>query len=112
MEQNHAISKDGELNVQKIDNVVDRIGEDRKDEILSDFEGFKSYLAKRIKLGEGIGLGEEQLALAAEKVADYLAAKEAPRNSEERLLHQLWKVGEKDERHALAHMLVRLAQEK
>lgn len=109
-EENHIISKNGNLDEQKIGEAVERMGSDRKDQVLSDFDGFKSFLSKRIEMGKSIGLGEEQLAKAAEKVSDYLAKNEEPRNSEEQLLQQLWKVGEQEERHALAHMLVRLAQ--
>ncbi|PWW40008.1 uncharacterized protein DUF3243 [Paenibacillus pabuli] len=50
------------------------------------------------------------MAKIAEKVADYLAAREEPRNREEKLLQELWNVGKEEERHMLAHMLVRLAQ--
>lgn len=56
-------------------------------------------------------MSNEQLALAAEKIADYLAAYEEPRNSEEKLLLELWKAGNKEERHRLAHMLVKMVQQ-
>jgi hypothetical protein len=61
-------------------------------------------------MAENIGLNEEYMAKIAEKVAGYLANHEEPRNREEKLLQELWKVGTKDEQHYLAHMLVRLAQ--
>ncbi|WP_026293868.1 DUF3243 domain-containing protein [Saccharibacillus kuerlensis] len=109
-EQQHAVTKDGEVKTDKVEQTIDRIGDDKKDQILQDFEAFKQYLHKRIKIGESIGLGEEQLAKVAERVADYLAANEDPRNSEEKLLQELWKVGDKEQRHQLAHMLVRLSQ--
>jgi len=32
------------------------------------------------------------------------------RNKEEQLLQELWKVGNKEQQHALAHMLVKLAE--
>lgn len=82
-----------------------------RDELLDDFERFRSYLAGKIRAGQRLGLGEEQMAMIAERVAGYLAAAERPRNAEERLLQELWKVGDKEQRHQLAHMLVRLAQD-
>jgi hypothetical protein len=108
--EKHVVEKDGDLDVNKVGDAIDRIDDSRKQRILEDFNGFKSYLSKRIQMAQSIGLSEEQLAMAAEKVADYLAEHEEPRNSEENLLQQLWKVGDKDQRHKLAHMLVRLAQ--
>jgi hypothetical protein len=61
-------------------------------------------------LGENLGMNEEQLANSAQKVADYLADKVPPKNSEEHLLKELWKVGTEEEQHNLAHMLVRLVK--
>ncbi|MEI2329845.1 DUF3243 family protein, partial [Priestia megaterium] len=34
-----------------------------------------------------------------------------PQNEEQYLLHQLWKVGNEEEKHHLAHMLVKLVKE-
>ncbi|WNQ10494.1 DUF3243 domain-containing protein [Paenibacillus aurantius] len=110
-ERDHVIEKDGDLQTDKINQAIEKIGDGQKEQILADFGAFQEYLAKRIQMAQGIGLNEEQLAVTAEKIADYLAANEEPRNREEKLLQELWKVGEKDERHKLAHMLVRLAQQ-
>ncbi|NMO94508.1 DUF3243 domain-containing protein [Paenibacillus lemnae] len=109
-EHNHVVKKDGELDMNKVDNAINKIDQGEKDRILSDFDSFKTYLHKRIKLAESIGLGEEQLAKGAEKIASYLAENEEPRNSEEKLLQELWKVGTQEEQHKLAHLLVKLAQ--
>ncbi|CAI6086013.1 DUF3243 domain-containing protein [Cohnella sp. JJ-181] len=107
----HIIDKAENIDASKVGDTISRIDAPKKDEILSNFQSFKSYLNRRIALGESLGLSEEQLAQVAEKVADYLAEHEDPRNAEENLLKELWKVGEQDERHKLAHMLVRLAQQ-
>ncbi|WP_141499768.1 DUF3243 domain-containing protein [Paenibacillus luteus] len=109
-EINHVVDKDGELKLGKIDQALDKMDEGKKDEILQNFQEFKGYLAKRIELAENIGLNEEQLALIAQKVAGYLAENEEPRNSEEKLLQELWKVGNEQEQHKLSHLLVKLAQ--
>jgi hypothetical protein len=109
-EYNHVVEKDGEVFVDKVNNAISNMDQGKKDQVLKDFEDFKSYLSKRIELGANIGLGEEQMAMIAEKVAGYLANHEQPRNSEEKLLQELWKVGTQEEQHKLAHMLVRLAQ--
>jgi hypothetical protein len=108
-EFNHVVQKDGDVNAGQVENAIRNMGEDRKDKILRDFDEFKSYLHKRIEMADNIGLNEEQMAKIAEKVGNYLAANEEPRNAEENLLQELWKVGNKEERHMLAHMLVRMA---
>lgn len=109
-EYNHVVDKDGELEPGRMDEALGKMNADKKDEVLRNFEAFKTYLAKRIELGENLGLNEEQLAVIAQKVADYLAMHEEPRNTEEKLLQELWKVGSKEEQHMLSHMLVKLAQ--
>ncbi|NRG27112.1 DUF3243 domain-containing protein [Bacillus circulans] len=78
-------------------------------EKLENFDEFKSYLSSKIEVGKNLGMDEEQLAKSAEKVAGYLASNAEPQNREEALLQELWKVGNEEERHKLAHMLVKLA---
>jgi hypothetical protein len=109
-EYNHVVDKDGEVDPSNVGDAISRIDSGEKDRILSDFEEFKSYLNKRIKMAESIGLGEEQMAVIAQKAAEYLAYHEDPRNSEEKLLQELWNAGTEEERHMLAHMLVRFVQ--
>lgn len=97
-----------DTHVNNVDQKVAQMDSEKKDQILQDFENFKGYLSDKVSKGEKLGLNEEQLAKAAEKVAGYLAEHEEPRNSEEKLLQELWKVGDKEQQHALAHLLVRL----
>lgn len=111
-EHNHVVKKNGDLDMSKMDDAISQIDDGEKDRILKNFDSFKSYLHQRIQLAQSIGLNDEQLAQAAEKVAGYLAANEEPRNSEEKLLQELWKVGTQEEQHKLAHLLVKLAQGK
>ncbi|UYP10013.1 DUF3243 domain-containing protein [Priestia megaterium] len=94
----------------KVEGAINSMSEEKKEDILSSFEGFKSYLGDKVSKGEKLGMNEEQLAKTAQKVADYLAKHEEPRNREENLLYELWKVGDKEQQHHLAHMLVRLVQ--
>ncbi|TVX99679.1 DUF3243 domain-containing protein [Cohnella terricola] len=111
-EHNHVVDKDGDIDPDKVGDAIARIEPAERERILRNFDEFKGYLHRRIRMAENIGLSEEQMAIIAQKVADYLAGHEEPRNSEELLLQELWKIGTEDERHMLAHMLVRLAQEK
>lgn len=109
-EHNHVVNKDGEMSLGKVEDALNRIDDERKAEILSSFDHFKKYLAERIELAESIGMSEELMAKAAEKIAGYLAAKEEPRGPEEKLLQELWLAGNQEQRHALAHMLVRVVK--
>lgn len=98
-------------NIQgKVQEELNKVNPEEKDEILQNFSTFKSYLGDKVAMGEKLGLGEEQLAKTAEKVAGYLANNEQPRNREENLLQELWRSGDKDQQHALSHMLVNMVK--
>lgn len=96
--------------LDRVERAVNGLGQDKKDEILSDFETFKEFLGNKVAMGKKMGLTEEQLALATQKVADFLAKYEHPRNQEEKLLQELWRAGSEDERHMLSHMLIKLVR--
>ncbi|MFS0576910.1 DUF3243 domain-containing protein [Sporosarcina sp. 179-K 3D1 HS] len=90
---------------------LNQLDAEKKDDILENFNRFKQYLSEKVSKGESLGLSEEQLAKTAEIAANYLAENEEPRNREQHLLKELWKVGNKEEQHMLAHMLVKLARD-
>ncbi|MCR2822144.1 DUF3243 domain-containing protein [Lederbergia panacisoli] len=95
---------------EKVEQQLQQIDEEKKENILTRFDSFKSYLAEQVEKGEKLGLSEEALAKAAEKVGNYLAAHEEPRNREEHLLKEMWKVAEKDQQHQLAHILINMVK--
>ncbi|WP_041076347.1 DUF3243 domain-containing protein [Bacillus sp. OxB-1] len=90
---------------------LDQLDTEKKDDILENFNRFKLFLSDKVSKGESLGLSEEQLAKTAEIAANYLSQNEEPRNREQYLLQELWRVGNKEEQHMLAHMLVKLARE-
>ena len=53
-EHNHVVNKQGELDVSKVSDAMDRIDDGEKERILADFDAFQSYLNKRIQLAESI----------------------------------------------------------
>ncbi|PYZ95525.1 hypothetical protein CR205_18515 [Alteribacter lacisalsi] len=95
---------------QQAQEKVEKMDQNKKEQILKDFNEFENYLADKINKGEKIGLGEEQLAKGAERVAEYLKNHEEPKNSEEKLLQEMWKVADDEEKHKMAHVLVKLAK--
>jgi hypothetical protein len=97
---------DKQLDEQKIENQVNKNGD-----ALSSFGDFREFLSGKVRLGENLGMDEEQLVNSAQKVSDYLAHKDPPKNSEERLLQELWRVGTEEEQHMLSQMLVRLVKQ-
>jgi len=89
---------------------LQNLDSEKKEEILQSFDSFKNYLGDKVNKGEKLGLNDEQLAKTAQTVAGYLAEHEEPRNREEYLLKQLWKSGNEDQQHVLAHLLVNMVK--
>ncbi len=46
----------------------------------------------------------------AYQVGEYLAQQVEPKNEQERVLAELWKVADEQEQHAIANMMVKLVQ--
>jgi alcohol dehydrogenase class IV len=107
---NTGSSQEQDKAVNKVEDTLQNIDSAKKEQILGSFSEFKQYLGDKIELAQNIGLGEEQIAKGAKKVANYLATNEEPRNTEEKLLQELWKAGKQEEQHKLANMLVKMAQ--
>jgi Protein of unknown function (DUF3243) len=90
---------------------AENLSQEDKNEILNNFKNFQDYLGNKVKQGERLGLSEEAMTKAAQRVADYLADKEEPRNREEYLLKQLWLVADEENKKPLANTLVKLADQ-
>lgn len=96
--------------MNNINKKLEELSPEKKDQILESFSTFKSYLNDQLAKGERLGLSDDMLAKGAKFVADYLAKNEEPRNSEEKVLQELWKVADENEKKALASVLVKMVQ--
>lgn len=96
---------------KKVDNQLNQMDDEKQDEILQHFGQFRDYLGDQVQKGEKLGLGEDGLAKGAKRVGDYLANNKEPKNREEKLLQELWKVADEDERKTLGRLLVRFTDE-
>ncbi len=94
----------------KVESELQSMDSEKKEDILNNFNRFKSYLADQVAKGEKLGLNENQLTKATELVASYLAKHEEPKNREQNVLQELWKVGDKDEQKALSSLLLKLVK--
>lgn len=90
---------------EELNKITDKISEltpEQKEEILNNFSDFKSYLQDQLAKGQKLGLSDDLLAKGAKFVADHLAKNEEPKNREQKVLQELWKVAEEDEKKTLA----------
>lgn len=95
----------------KIKQEINQMDAEEKDTIMENFSRFKTFLADKVEIGENLGMSDEQLAKTTEFIASYLAKHEEPRNREQYLLQELWDVGSKEERHALANVILKMVRE-
>lgn len=96
---------------KKVEAEISGMNEEKKEQILQNFNHFKGFLADKVEKGKNLGMSDEQLAKTTEFIANYLSRHEEPRNREQYLLQELWDSGTKEEQHSLAHMLLKMVRE-
>lgn len=79
--------------------------------VLSNFATWKHFLADRVSHAKKAGMTEETIATLAYEIGSFLDEKVDPKNEEERVLKQLWDVGDEAERKTIAGLMVKLVQE-
>ena len=77
---------------------------------LSHWDKWKDALGKAVNLGEKAGLSQNTIDSIGTKVGAFLAANVDPENREQRLLQELWRAGDDQDRKALTKMLVNMVQ--
>ncbi len=81
-----------------------------KSETFSHWENWKGTLAKAVSLAEMVGMSDKTVEKIGVQIGSILAAAIDPENREQRLLQELWKVGDDKERAVLTRMLIKMIQ--
>jgi hypothetical protein len=76
----------------------------------TDWTNWKNTLSKAVNLGESVGMSENTIENIAVKIGNVLAARVDPENREQRLLQELWKVGDDSERKVLSRLIVNMVE--
>lgn len=74
------------------------------------WEKWKGTLAKAISLADRVGLSDSSIEKIGVQIGNILSASIDPENREQRLLQELWRVGDNEERTILARMLIKMLQ--
>lgn len=82
----------------------------RNSKTLRDWDNWKSTLSKAVSVGEAVGLSEKTIDNVAYKIGNTLSAAVDPENREERVLQELWKVGDDGDRKTLAKLIVKMVE--
>ncbi|MFD0587517.1 DUF3243 domain-containing protein [Paenibacillus sp. GCM10027627] len=78
--------------------------------VLSNFTTWKHFLAERVSQAKEIGMSEDTISKLAFEIGSFLDEKVDPKNEEQRVLKELWDVGDESERQTVAKLMVRLAE--
>ncbi|PYZ98076.1 hypothetical protein CR205_05625 [Alteribacter lacisalsi] len=80
--------------------------------VLDNWDQWKHFLGDRLEQGKHEGMNSQVVSEVAYQVGEYLAEQVEPKNEQEAVLADLWKVASEEEQHAIANMMVKLVQEK
>ncbi|MFC5448407.1 DUF3243 domain-containing protein [Paenibacillus aestuarii] len=76
--------------------------------VLETFDKWKGFLSERVDQAQNTGMNNATINNLAYHVGDYLSTQVDPKNSQERVLKELWDVGNEEEQRALAGLMVKL----
>lgn len=78
--------------------------------VLENWDEWKNFLGDRLNRAENEGMDGQVINNLAFEVGDYLAKQVDPKNTQERVLADLWSVADEKEQHAIANMMVKLVE--
>lgn len=76
--------------------------------VLDSFEEWKDFLHKRVEQAESLGVGKDNIKEFAYRVGNYLANNVDPRNTQERVLSDLWAAADEGQQRTLSDLMVKL----
>ncbi len=79
-------------------------------EAFTHWDKWKGTLAKAVSLAETVGMSDETINKIALRIGTMLSSRVDPENREQRLLQELWRVGDDRERAVLAKLIVNVLQ--
>lgn len=75
---------------------------------IDNWDTWKETLGKAVDLGEAVGMSDDSINKVAERFGTFLANNVDPRNKEERLLKELWDVGDDGDRKVIAKLVTKM----
>lgn len=80
-------------------------------EAMHSYEEWKNFLAKNVRVAQDAGTSPQAIVDAATRIGDFLAQNVDPANREQRVLSELWKVADQQEKRAIASCLTKLVSD-
>lgn len=82
----------------------------RNSEMLGEWDKWKRTLGKAVTIGQTMGFSENTIDRIGYRVGNVLSASVDPENREQRVLQELWRVGDDEDRRALAKIIVKMVE--
>jgi hypothetical protein len=76
----------------------------------TEWDKWKKTIAGAVNVGHAVGMSDNTIEKAGNKIGNFLASVVDPENREQRLLQELWKAGDDDDKRVLTKMIVKMAQ--
>lgn len=77
--------------------------------VLNNFSAWKKFLGDRVDAAKAMGVNEETISKLAYEIGEFLDNKVDPQNEQQRVLKELWDVGDESDRKTIARLMVKLA---
>lgn len=79
-------------------------------DIIEDWDKWKKTLSKAVSIGENVGLSDHTIEDLGVKIGEFLASNVDPENPEQRVLKELFDVGNQKEQEVLTSMIIKMVQ--
>ncbi len=80
-------------------------------EALQNFEDWKSFLSRNVKVAQAAGTSQEAIVGAATRIGDFLSKNVDSENREQRVLAELWRVADQQEKHSIASCITKMVSD-
>ena len=74
--------------------------------VLDNFSDWKQFLNERVDQAQKMGMNNDTISNLAYQIGDYLAGQVDPKNTEERLLKELWDSSDEEQQKVLAQVMM------
>jgi hypothetical protein len=75
--------------------------------VLTSFDKWKAFLSERVEQAEKAGMSDETISKLAFQIGEYLSDKIDPENQQQRVLKELWDLGDENERKTIARLMMK-----
>lgn len=77
---------------------------------IEDFHKWKEFWKDKVLKAEALGISDQTIARGVDLIQNFLSHTVDPENPQERLLQEMWRLGDAEERKALSNLVLKLVK--